>query len=125
MTPRLRRRAFLLGAAALALGLRTPATAGAPRVIQVRMRRFTFEPGEIHLARGETVTLAFTSLDVPMGFALPDFGLRRDVLPGLTSQLQLTPGKTGSFPFHCDLFCGSGHETMDGVIIVSQEAAPD
>ena len=27
--------------------------------------------------------------------------------------------KLGEFPFHCDVFCGSGHEQMDGTIKVT------
>jgi cytochrome c oxidase subunit 2 len=53
-----------------------------------------------------------------MGFNLPDFGMRTDIMPGAMSRLQLTPDKSGEFSFHCDIFCGSGHETMSGVLIV-------
>ena len=122
MTPCPRRRLLLLGAAAgaftvLARPMGT-GTASQERLVQVRAKRFAFEPGEIHLARAVPVTLELTSLDVPMGFNLPDFGLRTDVLPGVVSRLRLLPDKTGEFPFHCDIFCGSGHETMSGVIVV-------
>jgi cytochrome c oxidase subunit 2 len=85
---------------------------------RMRLRRFSFEPAEIRVARGEAVTLELSSMDVPMGFALADFGLRRDVLPGTVSRLEFTPDKRGEFLFHCDVFCGSGHEDMGGVLIV-------
>jgi len=26
----------------------------------------------------------------------------------------------GDFPFHCDVFCGSGHEQMEGTIKVTE-----
>jgi cytochrome c oxidase subunit 2 len=111
----------LLGAAAGTLNIL--ASAAAPgsrdRLVQVRAKRFAFEPGEIRLARDMPVTLELTSLDVPMGFNLPDFALRTDVVPGAVSRLQFTPDKIGEFPFHCDIFCGSGHENMSGVIVVS------
>lgn len=45
-------------------------------------------------------------------------GLRADLPPGKTARVQLTPDKTGSFAFHCDKFCGTGHENMTGVINV-------
>jgi cytochrome c oxidase subunit 2 len=32
--------------------------------------------------------------------------------------LAFTPRKAGQFAFSCDVFCGSGHEGMDGVIVV-------
>jgi cytochrome c oxidase subunit 2 len=121
MTPCPRRRLLLLGAAAGALHILASARGpgSQERLIQVRARRFTFEPEEIRLRRGVPVTLELTSLDVTMGFNLPDFGVRTDVLPGTVSRLQFTPDKTGEFPFHCDIFCGSGHENMGGVIVVS------
>jgi cytochrome c oxidase subunit 2 len=119
MTPDRRRRLFLFGAAATAFGVLVPAAATQARVVQVRARRFTFDPATIHVARGEAVILEFTSLDVPMGFNLPDFGLRSDIMPGVLSRLPLTADKSGEFPFLCDIFCGSGHETMSGALIVS------
>jgi cytochrome c oxidase subunit 2 len=119
MIPNVRRRLLLVAATAGAFGMLAPATATAPRVIQVRARRFVFEPATIHVARGEAVVFEFTSLDVPMGFNLPDFGVRSDILPGATSRLPLTPDKSGQFTFNCDIFCGSGHETMSGVLVVS------
>ncbi|HEX8785846.1 MAG TPA: cupredoxin domain-containing protein [Telluria sp.] len=121
MNPSPQRRLFVLGAAAGALSLLAPAIAARKqeRVVQVRAHRFTYDPDEIRLARGEPVTFELTSLDVPMGFNLPDFGVRSDVLPGVVSRLRITPDKAGRFPFHCDIFCGAGHETMAGMIIVS------
>jgi cytochrome c oxidase subunit 2 len=32
--------------------------------------------------------------------------------------VRFTPDKVGRFNFHCDLFCGSGHEDMMGTLIV-------
>jgi cytochrome c oxidase subunit 2 len=109
------RRLLLLGALA---GLAPAISRSQPRLVQVRVKRFSFEPAEIRLARGEAVTLELTTLDVPMGFALPDFGLRSDIVPGAASRLQFTPEKRGEFAFHCDVFCGSGHEEMGGTVIV-------
>lgn len=119
MIPNVRRRLLLIGAAAAALGTPAPTRATQPRVIQVRARRFLFEPATIRVARGEAVVFEFTSLDVPMGFNLPDFGVRSDIMPGATSRLPLTPDKSGQFTFNCDIFCGSGHETMSGVLVVT------
>jgi cytochrome c oxidase subunit 2 len=119
MRPSPRRRLLLSGAVAGAFTMLLPARAAPGRVVQVRARRFEFEPGDIRLTRGEAVTLEFTSLDVPMGFNLSEFGLRTDILPGVVTRLAFTPDKRGEFPFHCDIFCGSGHETMSGVINIS------
>ena len=61
----------------------------------------------------------FTSADVVIGFNLPDFRVRSDILPGQTTRLRLVPNKSGSYLFHCDIFCGNGHEDIDGTIHVA------
>ncbi len=88
------------------------------RTIKVVAKRFDYTPGEIRLKKGVPVTLELTTLDVPMGFNAPDFGVRADIMPGAVSKVSFTPDKTGTFLFHCDIFCGSGHENMEGTIIV-------
>jgi len=89
------------------------------QVIKVVAKRFDYTPGEIQLKKGVPVTLEFTTLDVPMGFNAPDFGVRTDILPGMMSKVRFTPDKVGTFTFHCDIFCGSGHEDMAGTIVVT------
>ncbi|SDC50143.1 cytochrome c oxidase subunit 2 [Cupriavidus sp. YR651] len=120
MTDKLSRRALLgwLLAAAVAPVVRH-GDAAAPRVIAVRARRFVFTPDRIALKAGETVLLAMTAEDVVMGFSAPDFKVRADLPPGRTVQVPLTAGKPGSYGFLCDIFCGSGHESMGGTIEVT------
>jgi len=89
-----------------------------PKVIQVVAQRFVFTPSEITLKKGETVTLEFVTRDVLMGFNAPDFSTRTDLAPGMTAHVTLTPAKTGTFTFLCDVFCGAGHENMNGTIKV-------
>lgn len=64
--------------------------------------------------------LEFTTLDVLMGFKVPDLGVRADIIPGKVTRVRLVPGKVGTFPFLCDIFCGSGHENMTGTIVVTE-----
>jgi cytochrome c oxidase subunit II len=115
------RRQLLVAAAAGGLIALAPALIAQPqeRIIKINARRFAFTPSEVRLARGVPVTLEFTSSDVVMGFNAPDFGIRCDILPEAGSRLRLTPDKGGEFPFHCDIFCGSGHEEMTGMFIVT------
>ncbi|HWX01582.1 cupredoxin domain-containing protein [Collimonas sp.] len=116
-----KRRLLLAGAAAggLAVATRLVLAQTPERVIKIVAKKFDFTPGEIRLKKNQPVTLEFTTLDVVMGFNLPDFAVRTDILPGATSRLRFTPDKSGEFPFHCDVFCGSGHESMTGTVIVS------
>ena len=97
------------------------ATAAKPkeRVIKMVAKKFEFVPGEVKVAKGETVVFQITAPEVPMGFNLADFNVRADVVPGKTTTVRVTPDKTGSFTFVCDIFCGSGHEDMYGTLIVT------
>ncbi len=88
------------------------------RVIKITAKAFEYIPNEITLKKGEPVVLELTSLDLFHGFNITEMGLRADLPPGKTARVQLTPDKTGTFAFHCDNFCGTGHENMTGVINV-------
>ena len=89
------------------------------RVIKVSARRFSFTPGEIALRKGEPVTFELTTEDIFMGMNIPDFGVRSDIVPGKTMTLSFTPDKAGTFTFLCDVFCGDGHEGMNGTLVVT------
>jgi cytochrome c oxidase subunit II len=92
----------------------------APRakVIKISAKRFDYSPGKLILKKGQRVVLELTSKDVVMGFNLPDFNVRGDMIPGKVTRVEFTPDKTGEFTFLCDIFCGSGHEEMHGRITV-------
>lgn len=116
-----KRRLLLIGATAGGLSTLAAIVTAQPqeRIVKIVAKRFDFTPSEIHLKKDMAVVLELTTLDVVMGFNAPDFGVRSDILPGATSRVRLTPDKVGAFPFHCDIFCGSGHEDMTGMITVS------
>jgi cytochrome c oxidase subunit II len=107
--------------AALVLALLAAGTGEAPapeRVVSVVARRFTYSPDVIELQLGVPVVIELTSADRDHGFSVPELGLRIDVEPGKTARVRLVPSKAGTFEFHCDVFCGSGHEEMAGRIVV-------
>ena len=88
------------------------------KVIRIVAKRFTYTPGKLTLKKGKPVILEFTTEDVAMGFNLPDFNLRADILPGKVMRVRFVPDKTGTFTFLCDIFCGTGHEEMHGQLAV-------
>ena len=89
------------------------------RLVQVTVKKFTFTPSIITLARGEPVILEFTTEDVLMGFSCYDLAVRTDIVPGRTNRVSFTPEKAGSFDFLCDIYCGEDHEDMQGRIVVT------
>jgi cytochrome c oxidase subunit 2 len=88
------------------------------KVIKITAKKFNYTPGTVTLKKGVPVILEFRSQDVLMGFNLPDFNVRADIVPGKATRLNLTPDKTGTFVFLCDVFCGTGHEEMNGKLVV-------
>jgi len=111
------------GAATLALASLAGYVAAQPaqpkeKVIRIDAKRFDYTPGELTLKKGEAVILELTSRDVLMGFNLPDFNLRADMVPDKVTRVRFVPDKTGSFTFLCDVFCGSKHEEMNGRLTV-------
>ena len=99
-----------LGAARLA--------ADAPAEIRISAKKFEFHPDKVTARVGRPVTLVLTSEDRIHGFKMPDLGLRADIVPGQETRLTLVPDKPGRFAFLCDVFCGDGHEDMEGTLIV-------
>jgi cytochrome c oxidase subunit 2 len=89
------------------------------RVIRVVAKKWDFAPATIQARQGETLVLQLTAPEVPMGFNLPDFNVRADIVPGKVATVKFTPDKAGTFTFLCDVFCGDGHETMTGQLVVS------
>ena len=107
--------AFFIG---LGVGAAQVAAQPAEQIIKITAKKFDYTPNQITLKKGVPVVLEFTTADVLMGFNVPDLGVRTDIIPGKLVRLRIVPGKTGTFTFFCDIFCGSGHEDMTGIITV-------
>jgi cytochrome c oxidase subunit 2 len=91
------------------------------QVIKITAKKFEYSPNEIRIKKGVPVILEFTSLDRIHGFTVPDLsGVRATIEPGKVTQVRIVAPKAGTYEFHCDLFCGDGHENMTGKIIVEE-----
>jgi cytochrome c oxidase subunit 2 len=89
------------------------------QVIKITAKKFEYSPNVITIKKGVPVILEFTSLDRVHGFTVPALdNIRATIEPGKTTRVRIVVPKTGSYDFHCDLFCGDGHEDMTGKIIV-------
>jgi cytochrome c oxidase subunit II len=103
--------ALLVGAifCAKSAGVRA---SGSGRQIDIVAKRFAFEPSEITVKKGESVTLSITSEDVDHGLAIDELGIRAEVKKGEPASVPLTPETEGTFSGKCAHFCGRGHGTM-------------
>ena len=90
------------------------------QVVKITAKKFEYSPKEITVKMGVPVVLELTSLDRLHGFNCPGLGIRSDIPPQTVTRLRFVPKSAGTFLFHCDNFCGSGHEGMTGTIIVKE-----
>lgn len=107
--------ALLLGSA---VGGAARLAADGPVEIRIGAKKFEFHPNKVAAKLGQPIVLVLTSEDRLHGFKMPDLGIRADIVPGQETRVPLTPDKVGRFAFFCDVFCGDGHEDMDGVLVV-------
>jgi len=86
--------------------------------VEVVASRRGFRPGTVELRRGESVRLALSTADVEHCFALDAFRVEKRIVPGRTTFVEITPDRTGSFPFHCCL--EPGNESLHGRLVVTE-----
>ena len=72
----------------------------------------------LHVPVGEPVRLVMTSQDVIHSFAVPDFRIKSDILPGRYVEAWFQPTEIGTFRLFCTQFCGTAHSAMTGSIVV-------
>lgn len=94
------------------------APSGEVKEIKVTARQFQFEPATIEVNKGDKVRLIVTSIDVPHGIAIPEYGINERLDPGKPVTIEFTAEKEGTFTTFCSVFCGSGHSNMKGKIVV-------
>ncbi|GAB3097274.1 cytochrome c oxidase subunit II [Aestuariicella hydrocarbonica] len=76
---------------------------------------------ELHLPINQAVKVWIRSKDVLHNFAVPQFRVKMDAVPGLVSSLWFTPEKIGRFDILCMELCGIAHHTMRGFVVVDSE----
>ena len=77
----------------------------------------------LRLQRGKEYILHLSSLDVNHGFSLYPINVNFQVVPGYDYGLRVTPNSSGDFRIICNEFCGIGHHTMVGRVIVDEPTA--
>ncbi|RME84633.1 MAG: cytochrome C oxidase subunit II, partial [Caldilineae bacterium] len=77
-------------------------------------------PNEIHIPAGATLTMFLTSRDVQHGFYVIGTDINVMVVPGQVSRVEHTFDEPGEYQILCHEYCGAGHQTMAGKIIVEE-----
>jgi cytochrome c oxidase subunit 2 len=81
--------------------------------------------GELVLPLGREVRFTMRSVDVIHSFWVPNFGQKMDAVPGITTEILVTPTRTGEFAVVCAELCGLGHATMRAKARVVEQAEFD
>jgi cytochrome c oxidase subunit 2 len=71
------------------------------------------------------VEFRINTKDVIHSFWVPQFRLKSDAVPGLTTHIRVTPDRTGNYEVVCAELCGLGHSTMRQRVRVIPAAAFD
>jgi cytochrome c oxidase subunit II len=90
-------------------------------VVNVTGQQFTWtfdypsekvETSELVLPVDRPIEFKIHTKDVLHSFWVPQFRLKSDAVPGLTTRIRVTPDKTGRYEVVCAELCGLGHSTM-------------
>ena len=77
---------------------------------------------EVHLPIDRPVNALLRSQDVLHDFAVAQFRVKMDMVPGLVTEMWFTPTKLGKYDVLCEELCGVGHYKMRGHVVVDEEA---
>lgn len=117
----LRRCALIMPFVALGLVV-TLAAQQAPRVIEVKAKKYDFEPSTIHVQQGERVVLRVTSTDRLHGIGIKKFGVDKEIPKGQTVDVEFVASAAGTYEVLCTEDCGKGHDDMAGTLVVKAVA---
>ena len=73
----------------------------------------------LRLAVDRPVRLYLSARDVIHSFWVPEFRQKQDAVPGITTEITVTPTKTGNYRLICTELCGLGHALMRTRAIVT------
>lgn len=94
------------------------------------MWTFTYPEGqtsvnELHLPKDRPIKLVMSSKDVIHSFWIPEFRLKRDVLPGRYTTLWFEATRNGDWHVLCSEYCGTGHSAMLATVVVEEDSKFD
>ncbi|MEW6581991.1 MAG: cytochrome c oxidase subunit II [Actinomycetota bacterium] len=85
------------------------------------------QSGDLRVPLGRQVELELRApdTDVIHSFFVPEFRVKKDVVPGIVTRVWFTPTKVGTYPVVCTELCGVGHNAMRSRVVVMPQAEYD
>jgi len=78
--------------------------------------------GELHVPLDRQVQFKMHAQDVIHSFWVPEWRIKKDAVPGITTTATITPDKAGTYQLICTELCGFGHATMRAKVVVEPPA---
>ncbi|MCW2988443.1 MAG: cytochrome c oxidase subunit 2 [Solirubrobacterales bacterium] len=78
--------------------------------------------GELHVPLDRQVNFKMHAQDVIHSFWVPEWRIKKDNVPGITTTAIVTPDKLGTYQLVCTELCGFGHATMRAKVVVEPAA---
>ncbi|MGA7157953.1 MAG: cytochrome c oxidase subunit II [Acidobacteriaceae bacterium] len=72
----------------------------------------------LHVPTGQPIQLTMISQDVFHSFSVPDFRIKREVIPGRYSTVWFEATQVGTYHLFCTQYCGTQHSGMVGEVTV-------
>ena len=73
---------------------------------------------ELHVPLNRQVQFKLHAQDVIHSFWVPEWRMKKDAVPGITTTAIVTPDKPGTYQLICTELCGFGHATMRAEVVV-------
>jgi cytochrome c oxidase subunit 2 len=81
-----------------------------------------FSEGEFHVPVNRQVQFKMHAQDVIHSFWVPEWRIKKDNVPGITTTATVTPDKVGTYQLICTELCGFGHASMRAKVVVESPA---
>ena len=76
--------------------------------------------GELHVPVDRQIIFKLHAQDVIHSFWVPEWRIKKDNVPGITTTAVITPDRVGTYQLVCTELCGFGHATMRAKVVVQR-----
>ena len=83
---------------------------------------YVWKEGEFHVPVDRQIQFKMHAQDVIHSFWVPEWRIKKDNVPGITTTAIVTPDKEGTYQLVCTELCGFGHATMRATVVVESQA---
>lgn len=88
-------------------------------------KEYAYSQGVLHVPVNRQIVFKMHSQDVIHSFWVPQWRIKKDNVPGITTTAVVTPTKTGNYQLICTELCGFGHSSMRAKVVVQSQSQFD